>query len=416
MKDHLVRPRRRFWALGIGAVIAAGVVLSATAGASLEHRSPRHAGTAAVDTKVPVKHVWIVELENESSAQTFGKPSNDPYLARTLVAKGALLQNYYGIGHDSLDNYIAEVSGQAPNFQTGQDCEYFTRFFAFEGETFDRFTKDGQLSGDGCVYPQVIHTIGNQLTDHGLTWKAYEEDMGIDPHRDGTVMTATGPACGHPRLNAIDLTDTTGPANDSYATRHDPFVYFQSVIRNQRYCDAHVVTLAPLAADLAGATPNYSFIAPNTCHDAHDTPRCQDGERGGMVQADRFLEEWIPRIMASRAYRSGGLIAIVFDESGDDTNAGACCGERLSLGYADPSHPNANEPGLFGPGGGRTGALLLSPFIRGGTVSTVPYNHYSLLRSIEGLFHLHYLGDARQPGVTAFGKDVWTNLGAAHGS
>jgi hypothetical protein len=101
----------------------------------------------------------------------------------------------------------------------------------------------------------------------------------------------------------------------------------------------------------------------------------------------------------------------VFDESGDDSQAQACCGEKLSLGYADPSHPNANEPGPFGPGGGRTGAVLLSPFIRGGTVSTVPYNHYSLLRSVDGIFHLPYLGDAHQPGVTSFGSDVWTNLG-----
>ena len=97
--------------------------------------------------------------------------------------------------------------------------------------------------------------------------------MGIDPHRDGTVMTATGPACGHPRLNAIDLTDTTGPANDSYATRHDPFVYFQSVIRNQRYCDAHVVTLAPLAADLGGVRPRTTRSSRRTRATTRTTPR-----------------------------------------------------------------------------------------------------------------------------------------------
>jgi phosphatidylinositol-3-phosphatase len=407
------RRRRILLAVAVAAAAAVLAVVAVAAGAtSPTHRARAHAAAAVVP---PVRHVWIVELENETATNTFGHPAADPYLARTLVHEGAFLPNYYGIGHDSLDNYIAEVSGQAPNFQTGQDCEYFTRFFAFEGETFDRFTRDGQLSGDGCVYPPVIKTVGNQLTAHGRSWKAYEEDMGIDPRRDGTAATASGPACGHPALNAIDLTDTTGPANDSYATRHDPFVYFRSVIGNQRYCDAHVVTLAALASDLRGAatTPSYSFITPNTCHDAHDTPRCQDGERGGMVQADRFLRRWVPRIMASPAYRQGGLIAIVFDESGDDTQAGACCGEKLSLGYTDPSHPNANEPGLFGPGGGRTGAVLISPFIRPGTVTGTPYNHYSLLRSVEGIFGLPYLGDARQPGVTAFGADVWTNLAAS---
>ena len=63
------------------------------------------------------------------------------------------------------------------------------------------------------------------------------------------------------------------------------------------------------------------------------------------------------------------MIVIVFDESGSDDNAGACCGEVDGLGFDDPSHPNMNEPGLYGPGGGRVGAVLLSKYIRPGTVS-----------------------------------------------
>jgi len=99
---------------------------------------------------------------------------------------------------------------------------------------------------------------------------------------------------------------------------------------------------------------------------------------------------------------------VTFDESGDDSDAGACCGEKDSLGLTDPSHPNTNEPGLYGPGGGRVGAVLLSPFIKPGTRSTVAYNHYSLLRGVEDLFGLAHLGDARQPRVRSFGRDVYT--------
>jgi phosphatidylinositol-3-phosphatase len=62
-----------------------------------------------------------------------------------------------------------------------------------------------------------------------------------------------------------------------------------------------------------------------------------------------------------------------------------------------------------GPGGGRVGAVLLSPFIKPGTVSTVDYNHYSSLRSIEDLFGLTHLGDAAMPRVKSFGPDVYTN-------
>ncbi len=134
---------------------------------------------AAADTQraafrlTRIHHVWVIELENTTFSQSFGKPSADPELARVLVSQGALLKDYYGIGHDSLDNYIAEISGQAPNVQTGQDCEYFSKFLQFGGENFGKWTKDGQLSGDGCVYPRYVRNIGSQLSAHGLSWKSY---------------------------------------------------------------------------------------------------------------------------------------------------------------------------------------------------------------------------------------------------
>jgi hypothetical protein len=186
-------------------------------------------------------------------------------------------------------------------------------------------------------------------------------------------------------------------------------VYFEGIIGRPAYCDAHVVSLRPLGRDLAWAatTPAYSWITPDTCADGHDTPRCQNGAKGGLGQVDRFLASWVPRIMASPAYRKGGLIFITFDESGNDQNAAACCGEKDSLGYRDPSHPNTNEPGLFGPGGGRVGAVALSPFITPGTLSSVKYNHYSLLKTVERISGLRLLGDAAQPDVRAFGRDVF---------
>ena len=52
--------------------------------------------------------------------------------------------------------------------------------------------------------------------------------------------------------------------------------------------------------------------------------------------------------------------------------------------------------------------MLLSPFIKPGTGSSVAYNHYSLLRSVEDLFGLPYLGYAAANAQTAFGGDVFT--------
>src|SRR5207247_6961196 len=75
-----------------------------------------------------------------------------------------------------------------------------------------------------------------------------------------------------------------------------------------------------------------------------------------------------------------------------------------------PMGPNTINPGgpMMGPGGGLVGAVALSPYIRPGTVTARPYNHYSLLRSIEDLFGLGHLGYAGLAGQTAFGSDLFT--------
>jgi phosphatidylinositol-3-phosphatase len=91
---------------------------------------------------------------------------------------------------------------------------------------------------------------------------------------------------------------------------------------------------------------------------------------------------------------------ITFDEGSD---AAACCGGTSGI---SPSHPNVPRPGKTGSGGGRIGAVLLSPLIRPGTVSTVAYNHYSPLRTIEDIFGLPHLGGAAMPQVRSFGPDV----------
>jgi hypothetical protein len=96
------------------------------------------AASASANRLSRIRHAWIIELENTSFRASFGHPRSDPELARVLPAQGALLRNYYGVGHDSLDNYIAEISGQAPDFQAGQDCEYLSPFLQFGGETFDK--------------------------------------------------------------------------------------------------------------------------------------------------------------------------------------------------------------------------------------------------------------------------------------
>ena len=168
-----------------GSRLAASVFAFGLLAASAAATGP--SADAAGATLPPIKHVWIIVLENQDYAGTFGNPSADPYLAKTLPSKGALLKNYYATGHESNDNYLAMVSGQPPNPDTQGDCQIYS---AFPVGTIDH----GIEAGIGCVYPSGIGNIGTQLTDHGHNWKAYQQDMGNDPKREAA-------ACGHPAIN-----------------------------------------------------------------------------------------------------------------------------------------------------------------------------------------------------------------------
>ncbi len=362
--------------------------------------------TLAADGLPPIRHVFIIVFENEGYATTFGDSTDDPYLASTLPAEGALLSNYYAIGHHSLDNYVALISGQAPNPLTQGDCLDYVDFPATA-----TVAADGQISDSGCVYPAHVDTVANQLTDAHLTWKGYMEDMGNIPSRESAV-------CGHPAVGSPDHTEDAVPG-DGYASRHDPFVYFHSIIDDAALCDADVVPLGTptgvlppatppgvtgLATDLKSlpTTPNLSFITPNLCDDGHDSPCInQQGSASPLVNIDAFLQTWVPLITSSPAFKKNGLLEITFDEA-DTGDASSCCNEM--------SGPAAAQPGETGPGGGRVGTVLLSPFIKGGTVTTVPYNHYSTLATIEEIFGLSRLGQARTVSTT-FGPDVFTNAG-----
>jgi len=357
------------------------VALAAAAlAAGLVAHDPGPADAATSRAVAPaVRHVFVVNLENKGYDQTFGPGSPAPYLSTTLRSQGQLLSQYYGTAHNSLPNYIAQISGQGPNPQTQGDCQVYSDF-ARTGTV-----APGQAVGNGCVYPATVKTVADQLEAKGLTWRGYMEDMGSP--------------CRHPEANAADDTQKA-EVGDQYAARHNPFVYFKSITSSPT-CASNDVDLSRLPTDLASAatTPNLSYITPNLCDDGHDSP-CVDGRPGGLATADEWLRTWIPKILASPAYQQDGLLVVTFDEA--DTNspsgADACCGEGPG--------PNAPMPGIYGMGGGRTGAVALSPFITPGTWNDTGYNHYSLLRTIEntcGLSPLGYAQDARGFGTEVYG-------------
>jgi phosphatidylinositol-3-phosphatase len=176
-----ILPRRPRLVLSAAAVLVLPLTLLAAnpASATATHETSAAPAAARAAKLPPIRHVWVIDLENEGVVQSFDDPAADPYLAVTLRDDGAYLANYYGIGHDSADNYIAQISGQAPDTQTQNDCEVWN---AFE-PTNDVVTPYHQLKGNGCAYPASVPTLGNQLSQAGQTWRAYLQDMGNDPAR-----------------------------------------------------------------------------------------------------------------------------------------------------------------------------------------------------------------------------------------
>jgi hypothetical protein len=444
----LLRHPRRALSVFPLAVAATLLALPGSAGAGTPAKKPPAKVVRAALAPGKINHIFVIEFENEGYNITFSPISPARYLNTTLRQDGELLENYDAIGHNSLDNYIAQVSGQAPTEDTQADCA--DNGFAFANvepgtPDPDKAVNPGQVDGEGCVYPSSVQTIANQLdakyppnkTTHVASWRAYEQDMGNTPSRDGgTADPSGGTDCGHPAVGATDTAEVA-TATDQYTTRHNPFVWFHSIIDNTALCDANVVPLGPLAAngtpspsghlarDLRSlkTTPRFAFITPNLCNDGHDNPCAGPDsvgtQTGGLVGADDFLRTWVPMIAKSPAYQSGQLLIVVtFDESDVDGGGAtqSCCGEA--------SGPNTHAPGDAGettdaqaPGGGQIGALLLNSkyIVPGSTDTTGVYNHYSALRSYEDLLGLTkggtdgegHLGFAAAKGLVPFGADVF---------
>jgi hypothetical protein len=216
-----------------------------------------------------VKHVWLIILENKSYDETFTGLNQNSYLWQTLPQQGALLTNYYGTGHFSMDNYISLVSGQSPSYGVQDDCSGSASMTNnnsaiitngtvgtstdTDGTTDGSGTNTtppnataadngnyGQLlvhggvdaapvagnpvNGNGCVYPTDVSTLFNQLNAAGVSWKGYAQDLGGEqPVGSTTYVTGSTPgvtdtvpgrddgACGYP--GSASSNAVTNPTN-----------------------------------------------------------------------------------------------------------------------------------------------------------------------------------------------------------
>jgi len=351
--------------LGLGA-IALGAAGSNSSPSSPQlasvSNSPQTASEHAKDglgiAPGKIKHVWMIILENKSYDATFTGLNNNTYLWKNLTAQGALLKQYYGTGHYSLDNYISLASGQATQPDTQEDCPYYDSMSGKVDMSGTLATNPnyGQIASaagpnaaagtNGCVYPSSVPTLFNQLDAAGVSWKGYAQDLDTTT---APVTDASGPAhsqgenyCGAPYTtpgatgSTMQVNPGSANATDQYVPKHFPFPWFSSLL-NSGDCNAkHIANLFDanngLYHDLqkASTTPAFSWISPNNCSDAHDavchgnnlsggfanatTPNAPTNYTGGLYASDLFLEHIVPEIEASPAFKQGGLIDITFDE------------------------------------------------------------------------------------------------------
>jgi hypothetical protein len=356
---------------------------------------------APIATTPPIRHVFVIVLTGHGFEAAFGEDSKAPYLAKELTAKGELLSNYYAVAHGELANAIALVSGQGPNPDLAANCPQWSD--VTPGTTSDD-DPNHQVAGTGCVFPAATQTLGDQLIAFGHTWNGYVEDM-------AKSTTGEPQACRHPAVGSADPNQGPRPG-DAYVTWRNPFVYFHSVI-DSPVCETNVVDLDRLAPDLQDeeTTPSVSYLVPSRCHDGSDQP-CAPDQPAGLEAADEWLKTIVPRIIDSPAYGDGGMIVITFDQApaeGPEADSTGCCENPAFPNMPPPPPPDPADPVAFEtPGGGRVGLLLLSPYVKAGSVNTVnSFNHFSLLRSIEQLFGLEELGYSAQPTVPVFDRVVY---------
>lgn len=250
--------------------------------------TPIPSSTAAPSGRIPsFSHVFTIIMENEALEAILGNTSSAPYI-NSLAQKYGIAANYYGIGHPSLQNYIALIGGDT--FGINSDCT-------------DCFIDA----------PNLV----DQLEGAGKTWKAYMESM-------------PSPCF-------------VGDDSPLYRQKHNPFIYFDNIRNNPARC-AKIVPFSQFDQDLqAGTLPDYVWITPNMCNDIHDC---------SLATGDAWLQTWVSKIVNSPAWQQNGVLFLTFDESERSDTSGCCVyaagGHILTLVISPLGKPTYQSQAAYG--------------------------------------------------------------------
>lgn len=288
--------------------------------------SQAHAQTPSAGSGVPkYQHIFYVMMENHSYNEIIGSP-NAPQI-NSLAKTYGLATSYYGVTHPSEPNYVAAIGGSYYGIQ--DDAPY-------------------NVTANGVNHTITAPSIVDQLEGAGLTWKTYQQAL---------------PYAG--------FTGTAYPSSSNalYASKHNGFLNFAHVQNNPAELQ-NIVPDTQLATDLqSGNVPNFSFIAPDQCHDMHGLKSCT-GDAALLQAGDGYVASVVSAITASSTWAKGNnAIVITWDENDfNPTGVTGCCGAN--------------------PGGGRVATIVIANHGPRAVQDATPYNHYSLLKTIEDAFHL----------------------------
>ena len=314
-------------------------------------------------------HVIVIVEENEGYGAIINNPS-----APTISALARDYGNataFYAETHPSEPNYVAMIGGDTYGIQ--DDDAYYCKPASTDGDPHCPHAGKPGYVDHSIAGP----SLPSQLEAAGLAWRGYFG--AFDPAHPMAVFNAAG----------------GGKPAGLYASKHNPFLNFVQ-LRNERSFAKHLASLDRFKDDLAGASlPNFSFVIPDQCDDMHgidagpNVPQdCESANRQARIaRGDAFVKQLMNEIQSSPTWKSATnnvAVVITFDENDDEARASGaqgCCG-------SDPAK-KANG------GGGLIPTIVITNHGPRGVIDATPYNHYSLLRTIEDAFGIHqYLGAA----------------------
>jgi hypothetical protein len=328
-------------------------------------------------------------MENHSYSEVIGNTADAPYLNQLATTYG-VATHYYGVTHPSLPNYLAAISGDFQGIwddcAAGQTVTCAPEEFvptSGDNTSMQLLTPAEVTSATATAHWFAGANLVDQLETKGLTWKAYMQSI---PSVGSTVVVS-------PTL--VPDGGDAGVGYSIYVQKHDPFMYF-SDIRNSTSRMNLIVPDTQLATDLASAstTPNFVWVSPDSCHDMHgassaaaaavNIPSCaypaSGLDHGAITLGDNYVKSTVMAIMASAAWQENSVIVIPWDED-DYAGYAGCC-----------DSPTGADGGILG-GANAPLIVITSKNAKHQSVDT-PFNHYSLLATIEQLWGLPCLANA----------------------